>query len=148
MKFIHLYTPFTELSLSTDNAENHNNHSNHRLYIFEANSRARLPYVHYYSNQYGDIIRVTELSELPDRLALVDNFIIGVVINDSIYPIYNSRRQQVLARSHTGRHVLMTQELRQRYGHYFRRPHPQHPSSTTSTEELHHHPANWRLGLP
>ena len=73
-------------------------------HIFEADSRSRLPFVGFYSDPYGRLIRVTERA-LPNRLAQVDDMIIGVVINGGIYPIYNRCGEQILARSHNGRHV-------------------------------------------
>ena len=56
-------------------------------------------------------------------LPLVSNhtFIFGVSINGGVYPFYNRSGQQVLVYTHNGRNVIMTPELRERYGHIYSR---------------------------
>ena len=93
----------TELSSSSDNGS--------------PRPRDRIPHVVAYSNQYGDLEPVSNFT--PQRLAANERFIFGVIINDGIYPFFNFRREQVLVNIHNGVNVVMTPELRERYGRIY-----------------------------
>ena len=83
-----------------------------------------------YSNQYDDRIIIAAQIEMPNELALINGFIIGVVIDGGIYPLWTRMRNQIIVRISNGRNLLMTPELHLQYDHYFtpfiRRPSGDH----------------------
>ena len=107
---------FTELSSSTIN-EPHEPVVN----IFEVpDSRTKMPYVRFYTNEYGNRIKVH--AGMPNQLASLGGFILGVVINGRIYPVWNYKKEQVLVRLNNGQHVRMSEEWLERYQRYYVHP--------------------------
>ena len=79
-----------------------------------------------FTDQYGTRIRITEKTEVPNQLAFVDEFIIGVAINGGVYPLLTRLRNQIIVRIRDGRNFLMTPELHALYDHFFT-PYLRHP---------------------
>ena len=80
-----------------------------------------MPDVFKFSDQYGDRMEIDmiEPHRLPDQLALINDYIIGVIINDGIYPLWSRGRKQVIVHILTATNVVMTSELHARYDRYF-----------------------------
>ena len=125
----------TDLSSSADNDGErrapHVNPNREHLTIFRTeHATILMPKVYRFSNPYGEpiTIELIERSRIPNELALVDDeFIIGVVINGGVYPLWSRRGNQVIVRMHAGKNVVMTPELHAYYDHYFT-PFIRHPS--------------------
>ena len=83
--------------------------------------RVLIPGVFAYSDQYQHRVTIDmdELNRLPNQLAIVNNYIIGVSIHGGVYRLWNSRGDQVIVHILSGRNVLMTPELHARYDRYF-----------------------------
>ena len=116
----------TDLSSSADNDDErpaqHVNPNRGHLSIFRVeNSCILIPQVYRFSNQYGEPItmRWVDRSRIPNELALINDYIIGVVIDGGVYPLWNQRRNQIIVRILTARNVLMTPELHAQYDRYF-----------------------------
>ena len=72
----------------------------------------------WFSDQHGDKFQIHTI-QAPRHFAVIDNFIIGVVIGGGLYPIWTRVGNQVLVRPYSGRNVIMTPELHEMYDHYF-----------------------------
>ena len=81
-----------------------------------------MPKVYMYSDPYGHRIIVTKEIEMPNELAFVGNYIIGVVINGGIYPLWSYKRHQVIVLIGNGKNVLMTSNMHAQYDRYFTPP--------------------------
>ena len=133
LRLIDLYISLIDLSLSADNNRHqnvpHNPGPRAHLSIFRVDDiRAFIPGVYKYADQYNDRIRIDmfELNRLPNQLALVDNYIIGVSINGGVYPMWNRRGDRVVVDTLSGGNVVMTPELHERYDRYYT-PFQEHP---------------------
>ena len=81
-----------------------------------------MPEVVWYSDNYGDRIRIIEgEQQMPNELALIDDYIIGVVVNGGIYPLWSTDRVQVIVHILSATNVEMTPELHAQYDRYFSR---------------------------
>ena len=80
--------------------------------------RALLPSVYRYSNQY-DVRLLLHAVGAPHEYALLENYIIGVVVNGGIYPMWSRRRHQVIVKYNNGRNVIMTPELHALFDRHF-----------------------------
>ena len=70
---------------------------------------------------------MVELNSLPNQLALVDDYIIGVSINGGVYPMWNRRGVRVIVHTLSRRNVFMTPELHAQYDRYYT-PFQEHPA--------------------
>ena len=60
-----------------------------------------------------------ELNRLPNQLALVDDYIIGISINGGVYPLWSRVGNHVIVHVLSGGNVVMTPELHARYDRYY-----------------------------
>ena len=92
-----------------------------RVHIYQVDNLHNLmPDVRFFIDPLGYLTPINRGQGLLIReLAFLDDFIIGVVINGGIYPIFNWMRNQVLVRISNGKNVRMTISLRAQYGQYF-----------------------------
>ena len=114
------------------------------LSIFRVeNIRTLMPKVAFWSDRFDDRYSVNHAQVLPDQLALVDDYIIGVVLNGGIYPVWNRVGSQVIVHILSTRNVVMTPELHEQYDHYFtpfvRHPRWQYPNGRIPPDQLHRH---------
>ena len=98
-----------------------------------------MPHVYFYTNKYG--IRTRVSIGMPNVLASVGDFIIGVVIDGGIYPVWNRNREWVLVRLRSGLHVRMTPSLLQQYRQFYTDPIPL-PRPANPNNRIPSYPAN------
>ena len=92
-----------------------------RVHIYQVdNLEALIPSVRYYKDPLGYLNPINgRQAQLIRQLAFLDEFIIGVVINGGIYPMFNWMQNQVLVTTSTGENVVMTIVLHAQYDRYF-----------------------------
>ena len=78
-----------------------------------------MPHVFKFTDETGGLVRISEGIRQPEELALIDDYIIGVVIDTGIYPLWSRMGNQVIVRILTAENVVMTPELHARYDRYF-----------------------------
>ena len=82
----------------------------------------RLPDVSYFGDETGHLIPLIAGSF--HIVGVRDNLLLGIYINDSLHPIYDSTRHQILINVANNQIVRMTPQLHLMYAHYFVRPRP------------------------
>ena len=99
--------------------------------------RGSLTNVTYYGDEYGELLPLIAGSF---HIVAADNqFIIGLYINESVYPLYNRDRQQVVVTIIGDHTIVMTEELHEDYDHYFVRIRSHTPRRSRR---------RWHLALP
>ena len=71
-----------------------------------------------YSNQYDDRL-LLHAAGAPHEYALLENYIIGVVINGGTYPLWSRKGHQVIVKYFNGKNVVMTRQLHELFDHHF-----------------------------
>ena len=75
------------------------------------------PDIHFYANRNGQIVPL--IAGSVPRIVSDGRFMIGVVFDGFLFPIFNRERQWIIVRIADLRNIILTPELYRQYSHLF-----------------------------